>query len=92
MHTTTVRFDPETWELLKRRCEELGIATADFIRVATVQRLERLRLEHRLIAVELRLKKVERALGWLVRRLTPQAAGPVKGMRPKADDELKARS
>lgn len=69
MHTTTVRFDPETWELLKQRCEELGIATADFIRIATVQRLERLRLECRLAAVERRVKKLEGAIGWLVGRL-----------------------
>lgn len=69
MHTTTVRFDPETWELLKQRAEEMGIAKGDFIRVATVQRLERLRLEGRLIAVERRLKKLEGAFDWLVNRL-----------------------
>lgn len=74
MHTTTVRFDPETWELLKQRADELGIATADFIRIATVQRLERLRFESRLIAVERRLKKLEGVVGWLVSRLRLRSA------------------
>lgn len=29
MHTTTVRFDSETWERLKQTSERLGIATAE---------------------------------------------------------------
>lgn len=76
MRTTTVRFDPETWASLKELTEELGIATADFIRIATVQRLERVRIEHRVIAIEkglknleTRLEKLESGFDWLLRRL-----------------------
>jgi predicted DNA-binding protein len=59
MHTTTVRFDSETWPRLKRMCEELGIPTADYIRVATIQRMERSAFEDRLALVEARQLKVE---------------------------------
>lgn len=39
MHTTTVRFSGETWTLLKEVCERDGIATAQYIREATIARL-----------------------------------------------------
>ncbi len=32
MHTTTVRFDPETWHRLKATASDLGIATAAYPR------------------------------------------------------------
>lgn len=74
MHTTTVRFDPETWELLKQRAEKLGIAKGDFIRIATVQRLERLSFESRLTAIERRLTKLEGAFNWVVARIRQRSA------------------
>jgi hypothetical protein len=39
MHTTTVRFPPETWAQLKEHCAGEGIATAQYIREATTARL-----------------------------------------------------
>ncbi|MDO8186474.1 hypothetical protein Q5424_17425 [Conexibacter sp. JD483] len=39
MHTTTVRFPVGTWSLLKERCGEEGVATAQYIREATTARL-----------------------------------------------------
>jgi len=39
MHTTTVRFSAETWQLLKAHCAEQGIHVAQYIREATTARL-----------------------------------------------------
>lgn len=69
MHTTTVRFDPETWARLKLVTEELGIATADYIRAATLQRLERTAYEPRVLALESRLRRVEQFVALIARRL-----------------------
>lgn len=69
MHTTTVRFDPEVWTFLKVVADELGVAVADFIRIATVQRLERYRYEGNLRGFERRLQDVERVIDWLLTRL-----------------------
>lgn len=69
MHTTTVRFDPETWARLKLVTNDLGIATADYIRAATLQRLERTAYEARVVALESRLKRVEQLVALIVRRL-----------------------
>ena len=69
MHTTTVRFDPETWSRLKLVTNDLGIATADYIRAATLQRLERSVYEARVAALESRLKRVEHLVALIVRRL-----------------------
>ena len=44
MHTTTVRFDAETWELLVEHCRVLGVAHADFIRGSVQRRLGALML------------------------------------------------
>lgn len=44
MHTTTVRFDAETWELLVEHCHALGVAHADFIRGSVQRRLGSLML------------------------------------------------
>jgi len=74
MHTTTVRFDPETWERLKVRSAELGIATADFIRIATVQRLERLPLETRLLSLEETVSLLARQVDALLRRIVRPGA------------------
>lgn len=41
VHTTTVRFSDETWRELKLVCERDGIATAQYIREATIARLAR---------------------------------------------------
>lgn len=69
MHTTTVRFDDETWDRLDLVAEKMETAKADFIRIATIQRLERMTYEPRLMAVERRLETIERALDSLLRRL-----------------------
>lgn len=39
MHTTTVRFAGTTWRELKAACDRDGIATAQYIREATIGRL-----------------------------------------------------
>lgn len=41
VHTTTVRFSGETWRDLKAVCEREGIATAQYIREATIARMAR---------------------------------------------------
>ncbi len=69
MHTTTVRYDPETWAELKARSAELGIATADFIRIATVQRLERLPLEARVSRLEDTVDLLVRQVEALLKRI-----------------------
>lgn len=69
MHTTTVRFDPETWSRLKLVTNDLGIATADYIRAATLQRLERSTYESRVLALESRLTRVEQLVALIARRL-----------------------
>lgn len=72
MHTTTVRFDRETWVRIKRTCEELDIAVAEYIRTATVQRLERGDLVERMTGLETRmidLEKIVAGFERLVRRL-----------------------
>jgi predicted DNA-binding protein len=69
MHTTTVRFDPETWLRLKTTASGLGVATADYIRAATIQRLERTAYEPRMVAVERRLKRVEQLVARIARYL-----------------------
>jgi predicted DNA-binding protein len=68
MHTTTVRFDEETWTRLKRLSEELGIATADYIRGATIQRLERTAYDARIRTLEDRVDGMARLLERLRRR------------------------
>ena len=75
MHTTTVRFGEETWDDLKAVCERDGIATAQYIREATIARLARSaaspqidRHERELEELRARLDRVERALVRVVRR------------------------
>mgnify|MGYP001113839208 CR=1 FL=1 len=69
MHTTTVRFSGETWRELKRVCERDGIATAQYIREATIAHLARSaaqprveRLEAELGELRARLERLERLL------------------------------
>lgn len=69
MHTTTVRYDPETWSRVKLRAEELSVPTADYIRVATIQRLERAQYEERILAIEEVLERLARVVGRIARRV-----------------------
>lgn len=69
MHTTTVRFAGETWSELKEICERDGIATAQYIREATVARLAQSanfpqvdRLERELDELRGRVERIERLL------------------------------
>lgn len=69
MHTTTVRFSGETWAQLKEVCERDGIATAQYIREATIARLaqsSRLpqveRQDRELEELRGRVERIERAL------------------------------
>ncbi|MDO8213980.1 hypothetical protein [Conexibacter sp. CPCC 206217] len=75
MHTTTVRFDPEIWSRLKLVTNDLGIATADYIRAATIQRLERTGYEPRVLALESRLKRVEQLVARIARHLRFSTGG-----------------
>lgn len=69
VHTTTVRFPGETWQLLKEVCERDGIAIAQYIREATVARLAQSaqlpqvdRLDRELGELRIRVERIERAL------------------------------
>ncbi|HEY4276705.1 MAG TPA: hypothetical protein VGM91_00725 [Conexibacter sp.] len=69
MHTTTVRFPRETWRLLKEVCERDRVATAQYIREATIARLAQSaanpqsdRLERELGELRIRVERIERAL------------------------------
>ena len=69
MHTTTVRFSGETWRILKRVCEQDGIATAQYIREATIARLAQSaqlpqveQMERELVDLRLRVERIERLL------------------------------
>lgn len=69
MHTTTVRFAGETWQELKVVCERDGIATAQYIREATIARLAQSaqiprtdRLEEELGELRARVERIERVL------------------------------
>lgn len=75
MHTTTVRFAGETWTELKEICERDGIATAQYIREATVARLAQSvralrqeRQDHELAELRMRVERIERALIRTARR------------------------
>lgn len=75
LHTTTVRFDADTWELILEHCHRLGIAHAEFIRGAVQWRLggvlyaERLALlEGRVEAHGIQLGKVARVVARVARR------------------------
>jgi len=75
MHTTTVRFGAETWAELKEVCERDGIATAAFIREATVARLARStttpqldRHDRELEELRARVERIERAILRAARR------------------------
>ncbi|MGB7159013.1 MAG: hypothetical protein WBD40_13165 [Tepidisphaeraceae bacterium] len=69
MHTTTVRFSGETWLHLKEVCERDGIATAQYIREATVARLAQSvstpqteRLDREMGELRVRVERIERVL------------------------------
>lgn len=69
VHTTTVRFGGETWRHLKEVCERDGIATAQYIREATVARLAQSaqmpqveRLDEELGELRIRVERIERLL------------------------------
>lgn len=69
MHTTTVRFAGTTWRELKAACERDGIATAQYIREATVGRLAMdvqtatcVELAGELALLDVRVARVERLL------------------------------
>ena len=69
VHTTTVRFSGETWRDLKEVCERDGIATAQYIREATIARLAQSasqpqvdRLERELGELRVRVERIERLL------------------------------
>jgi hypothetical protein len=75
MHTTTVRFSRETWVELKEVCAREGIATAAFIREATVARLARStttpqldRHDRELEELRARVERIERVLAHYGRR------------------------
>lgn len=73
MHTTTVRFGEETWAELKAVCERDGIATAQYIREATIARLAagpRLDVRPEVAELRSRVERVERIVARLARGAT----------------------
>ena len=75
MHTTTVRFAGETWTELKEICERDGIATAQYIREATVARLAQSarrprqeRQDREVAELRARVERMERVLIRMVGR------------------------
>lgn len=52
LHTTTVRFEADTWATIVAESERLGIAHAEYIRGAVLRLTGRRDLEQRLFVVE----------------------------------------
>jgi hypothetical protein len=66
LHTTTVRFDANTWAELSAEAERLGVPKATYIREATARRLAAAAVQAELAAIRRRLGLLERRLGWLM--------------------------
>jgi len=58
LHTTTVRFDGDTWATIVAESDRLGIAHAEYIRGAVLRHVGRRDLEARVVVVERRLDAV----------------------------------
>lgn len=55
LHTTTVRFDADTWAVIKAESERLGVAHAEYIRGAVLRLVGRHDAEARIERVERRI-------------------------------------
>jgi hypothetical protein len=55
LHTTTVRFDADTWATIVAESDRLGIAHAEYIRGAVLRHVGRRDLEERVVVVERRV-------------------------------------
>jgi len=62
LHTTTVRFDADTWAELSAEAERLGVPKATYIREATVRRLGGGVAQPELAGMRRRVEGVERQL------------------------------
>lgn len=60
LHTTTVRFDGDTWATIVAESERLGIAHAEYIRGAVLRHVGRRDLEERVRRLEAQLVLVAR--------------------------------
>jgi hypothetical protein len=76
LHTTTVRFDADTWDLVVEHCHRLGIAHAESIRGAVHRRLGGVLYADRLVLLEARVEehavwlgKVARVVARVARRV-----------------------
>lgn len=85
LHTTTVRFDADTWELIVEHCHRLGIAHAEFIRGAVQWRLGGVLYAERLALLEARVEAHGIHLG-KVARVVARVAG-----RARLGPEFRAR-
>lgn len=78
LHTTTVRFDADTWATIVAESDRLGIAHAEYIRGAVLRRVGRGDVEQRLSAIERRLEELAGRLATIgrimLRRVQPRAA------------------
>lgn len=75
LHTTTVRFDADTWATIVAESDRLGIAHAEYIRGAVLRLVGRGDLEQRLAAIERRIEAladrmtaIARVVRWRVQR------------------------
>lgn len=78
LHTTTVRFDADTWATIVAESERLGIAHAEYIRGAVLRLVGRGDLEQRLAAVERSLEDLVGRVATIARvvrrRIQPRRA------------------
>lgn len=65
MHTTTVRYPDDIWQMLATVSDEDGIAEAQYIREATIMRLFQARRELRVERVEATCVHLLRRTAWL---------------------------
>lgn len=68
LHTTTVRFDADTWADLTAEAERLGVGKAVYIREATQARIERSRPNADVDRLSARTERLERLIAVLLRR------------------------
>jgi hypothetical protein len=76
MHTTTVRYPDDIWQMLTTICDEGGIAKAQYIREATIMRLFQVGRELRVERVETTCAHLLRRMAWLEQLVTSRVGAP----------------
>ena len=69
LHTTTVRFDGDTWTTIVTESDRLGIAHAEYIRGAVLRHVGQRDLEQRVQVAERQLEHLSGCVAAVVRTL-----------------------